>query len=224
MTHYSAIGPMELLESRTLLALYGPDVSFANGGLANVQGNVVLDVLPDNKILAVGYKSLPSRFFDDDIRYQSVATRLNADGTLDTTFGNDGAIDFGVGIVRAVRAGSRFYVLDPEEFEEAPTQLRAYNLNGQPETAFGGDGSVEDSGFALFAAADGGVYVRSTDALTKYKPDGTLDTAFADAGAFAIPEGTFVFVTTNGVLHLKAADGGGIDITRYELDGETVDT
>ena len=47
----------------------------------------------------VGYKTagavrLPSRGFDD-LSYESTVSKLNADGTLDTSFGTRGIVDFG---------------------------------------------------------------------------------------------------------------------------------
>src|SRR3954466_6510717 len=77
------------LEARMLMTVVGPDVSFGNGGKVNVPTQLAVGVLPGGKILSIGYVSLGEDGLD------VIATRLNPDGSKDTTFGTGGAIHYG---------------------------------------------------------------------------------------------------------------------------------
>src|SRR5829696_3474569 len=70
---------IETLERRVLFVLYGPDITFGNGGVAvGAVGNQVLSELPDGDILAVGVREFSSQ---GDLDVETSATRLNPDGT-----------------------------------------------------------------------------------------------------------------------------------------------
>src|SRR5678815_5061446 len=85
----------EHLERRVLFALYRPDPSFGDGGSVNAPANFAIEQLPDGKILTLGQKVIPPQFFDDLPTYITVASRVNADGTIDTSFGQNGSVEFG---------------------------------------------------------------------------------------------------------------------------------
>ena len=100
---------LETLERRTLLSAVQLDPSFGTGGIVNVNfagftyglGLAISNVQPDGKILVAGEASndVPGQpSGDGDV----ALARLNADGTLDTTFGSGGKVtaSFG-GINRA---------------------------------------------------------------------------------------------------------------------------
>src|SRR5688572_23727328 len=98
----------ERLERRLLFALYGLDKSFGNGGEVDVNGDWAVVVQPDGKILTIGFGPASEMFFP-----QTSLWRLNADGTLDTSFGGgDGRVDFAPGLesIGAKFNGSRIYL------------------------------------------------------------------------------------------------------------------
>src|SRR5206468_168225 len=132
------------LEQRILFALYGQDTSFGAGGLAPAAGGEVLEVLPDGKILAAGAVRLPSRDFDD-LSYESTVSKLNADGTLDTSFGTRGIVDFGGEFPFVVTANtSHFFVVT----QDGAGDIDAYTTaNGTLDTTFSGDGILPLSGY-----------------------------------------------------------------------------
>src|SRR5262245_46245676 len=77
----------DFLERRILFALYGLDDTFGSGGVASAPGDFVIDVLPSGKIFTVGTKPLAPRDIDD-ARFTTILSRLNSDGTLDSSYGN----------------------------------------------------------------------------------------------------------------------------------------
>src|SRR5262245_38823129 len=88
---------LERLERRDLMAAGALDPSFAGGLLlADLPGaqDIAREglVQPDGKVVAVGFATDPLS------RRNFVAVRYNANGSLDTGFGNGGitAVDFGV--------------------------------------------------------------------------------------------------------------------------------
>src|SRR5688572_586858 len=106
------ISRIERLESRYLLAMYTSDVSFGSAGVTDVRAGLDVDVQPDGKILVKGSESIfggPEQGgdFDHEEFYQS---RLNADGTLDTTFGEGGTDNITNDPPELV--GSRYYTID----------------------------------------------------------------------------------------------------------------
>src|SRR5438874_10383301 len=78
------------LEPRTLLSVTAPDPSFGNGGSVKVPADEALGVLPDEKILSVGDVSegVDGGYVD------TIVSRLNPDGTLDSSFGTAGQLKF----------------------------------------------------------------------------------------------------------------------------------
>ena len=171
------------------------DGSFGAGGIVVVgfdsfldAANVVL-VQPDGRIVAVGTVSRIDGTADFGL------ARLNANGSLDTSFSRDGKVtsDFsglydgayggalqadGKIVAGGFAAGQGF-------------ALARYTANGQLDPSFGGDGKVTtDSGMgsigALVIQPDGNILAAGSGqgdlALCRYLPDGTLDPAFGDAG------------------------------------------
>src|SRR5687767_11596631 len=99
---------IEYLEPRRLLALFGPDVSFGNGGHAVFPAVNALDVLPDGKIFVAGARMIPPQGFDDPPGFVQTISRLNADGTPDESFAPGGRMELPVSSF-ADYAGTRLY-------------------------------------------------------------------------------------------------------------------
>ncbi len=155
--------------------------------------------------------------------YFAVA-RYNTDGSLDSTFGDDGMVttEFaGAAYAAAVQSDGKIVVAGYTANGIAFALVR-YNADGSLDTSFGSDGKVQtnfggtDFAYALAIQADGKIIAagfRHTGnpsnydfALARYNADGSLDTTFDGDGT----------VTTNL---------GGLDIARsmvLQSDGRIV--
>jgi hypothetical protein len=209
---------IERLERRVLLVLYGPDVSFADGGVADgVHGDIELAVLASGKVLAVGATEHNSGGFDEQSTFTTAAQRLNADGTIDPSFATNGTLDLGGGVVGSVVSGSRLYVLVHGGDEDTSfTTLRAYTVDGQVDQAF--HSSQQVAAAYLVAASDGGVFVSGESELKKYKPDGTLDASFVGDGVFTKPEAIESIAVTSGGIITVHDFGAEFVLKRYRVD------
>jgi uncharacterized delta-60 repeat protein len=154
---------VEPVESRVLLAadpaVLRADPSFGTGGHTTVDfarrmesgDDVILQ--PDAKILIGGWADTPGPG-DGNTRYGALA-RLNADGTVDTTFGG------GDGTVVVERMG----------------QIA--------ELALLDDGRIIAGGAAHGGNRPGSMGGGTNFALCRFGPDGTLDTTFGNGGLAA---------------------------------------
>jgi len=186
------------------------DTSFDTDGIVitDVTGNTEPDIgyavalQPDGKILVAGRTNLSFSM----VRYES-------DGSLDTSFGNNG------GVVTSINGGDTAYaiVVQPDaKILVAGTSVTSrnefavvrYNSDGSLDTSFDGDGMVTTpiglgSGAIAYAVAlqsDGKIVLagQSTEsplgadldfALVRYNDDGSLDTSFDSDGKVITPVG-----------------------------------
>jgi uncharacterized delta-60 repeat protein len=158
-----------------------------------------------SKITVVGSGSVD---FNSDV----AIVRYNTNGSLDTSFDNDGKNTTDVGNYRAsangvaiqtdgkiVMAGSSRSVV---AFDFAVSR---YNPDGTPDMSFDGDGKVVtqlsgdgDEANAVAIQTDGKIVVAgyrfnltNTDfAVVRYNPDGSFDTSFDGDGKVSTPVGT----------------------------------
>ena len=172
---------LEALEDRSLMSAGALDLSFGSGGLVSgpigvIQSttgfalprtswyHVPVVVYPntgthpdtDNKILAAGYVNDPITGYQD-----FAIARYNSDGTLDTTFGNNGVAAAAVGI----------------------TSSELYALTVQT------DGKIVAVGAAVYQRIQIGRGRNATFfddpgiAVVRFNTDGSLDTSFNPHGA-----------------------------------------
>lgn len=200
-----------MLESRLLFAAGDFDLTFSGDGAALVDLGFANETassvvtLPGGKVIVGGSVGSGSTNTDDVF----ALARLNADGTLDTTFGGgDGMVtaDFGpdadleslalapdgrivaVGRVDNSGAGSGF-----------DWAIARFTADGVVDAAFGGDGMVTtdfnfftDSAFGVDVQPDGKIVVtgvvtgvNSDIGIARYNLDGSLDSTFdADGKVF----------------------------------------
>ena len=158
---------------------------------ADLVRNVV--ALSNGKTLAVGFSRL-------DPERRAAYVCYNADGTLDTSFGNNGILlatpsneyhNYGMDAVE-LPDGTIYscgYAFRPETQETWPFLLKI--KNGKLDTSFGNNGTiVSDARFALgermILQPDGkvvlGGYMEDNIVALRYNPDGSLDTTFGDKG------------------------------------------
>ena len=218
------------------------DTTFNPGG-AGTDGSVRgLALLPDGKILVGGFFTA----YNGDAAAPDGILRLNADGTLDTTFNPGGA---------GADAGVASFVLQPDgkiliggSFTSyngaaaAPDYVLRLNADGTRDTSFNPSGAgANDSVASVALQPDGKVIVggnftgyngnaAAPDRLVRLNADGTLDATFNPGGAGASgtmyalavqPDGKIVvvgdFTTYNG--EVAAPDR----VIRLNADG-TLDT
>ena len=170
------------------------DRSFGGDGrvrfnLRVIPGSAVLQ--PDGKLVAAGFR-----------RFDVALARLNANGSLDTSFGAGGVVhtDFG-GPDAADRANA--LVLQPDGKLVAAGRslsgpignvdliLARYHPDGSLDASFGAGGIVVESrgfsGNALLLQPDGKLVAADGGGqLFRFNPDGTLDTSFGDDGRVAL--------------------------------------
>jgi uncharacterized delta-60 repeat protein len=186
------------------------DTSFGNNGIVttDVGGADVgrdLAVQADGKILLAGHS------FDGD--YEFALLRYNDDGSLDTTFSDDGKLTtpllnraFGTSVVlqpdgKILLGGYASHVttIDVNYFA-----LVRYNYDGTLDTTFSVDGKLttivsdgDDRGYSVTLQPDGkiilaGYVSEATDypegfALVRYNADGSVDTSFGELGTVITP-------------------------------------
>jgi uncharacterized delta-60 repeat protein len=220
-------------EDGTLDASFGEDgrVTTDNGGS---DAGTAVALQADGKIVVAGVVGQGFEVHGDVglVRYQ-------ADGTLDSTFGDGGKVttQFGASgateafydlviqadgkIVAAGRAGSSF-------------ALARYNADGTPDAAFSSDGKVMTDftarpdyarGVAIQATGKIVAVGRAADrfALARYKPDGTLDTSFSGDGKVRTnftayrDQASDVALQANGKIVLAGWAGAGGSDPRFAL-------
>ena len=219
----------------------GLDPSFGSGGLVTTTVGSggswahALAVESDGKILAGGETSAGSAL-----------ARYNLDGSLDTSFGSGGTATNAIGIIRALvlQPDSKIVVAgESSNGSEPEFALARYNPGGSLDTSFGTGGKVltpiaasgGGEAYAVAVQTDGKIVVggQSGDGndfvLTRYNPDGSLDTTFGTGGvvitatgyvrALAVqPDGKIVAAGTEG-----CCGGAKFALARYNTNG-TLDT
>ncbi|WP_235116465.1 putative Ig domain-containing protein [Desmonostoc muscorum] len=160
-------------------------------------GNAIT-IQNDGKILVTGYTT-GFGFLDFGL------ARYNADGTLDATFGNNGKTfanfsGYGAyGQAIALQDDGKIFVTGYVSIGDGNDNfaLARFNPDGSLDTTFGSSGQIitdfngkNDSSFSVAIQDDNKILVIGTTsngtvnefALSRYNPDGSLDTAFGTNG------------------------------------------
>jgi uncharacterized delta-60 repeat protein len=185
----------------------------------------------DQKIVAVGFGST-----------EFALVRYNADGSLDTSFGNGGYVGtsfkqgrgnstYGVALVPNGTSPPKI-VMAGNSAGNAGLEMARYNPDGSLDTTFGSKGTVYMSGIGEDALAldpvSGDLIVGGLSGqLAAFRPNGTLDTSFGNNGLVNTGIGTtalaiYPAADTAGNAG-KIVIGGGKAIARYNVNG-TPDT
>ncbi|MGD9646608.1 MAG: PKD domain-containing protein, partial [Pirellulales bacterium] len=211
----------------------------AFGSAQDIAYSVV--VQPDGKILVAGLTSNGSN-------YDFALVRLNANGSLDTSFDGDGKatqalgsgddIAYAVGLQadgKIVLAGSSYHGND--DFAAV-----RYNTNGSLDTTFDGDGrvwvgigSAADEARALAIQSDGKLVLAGKSntgssnqfSLVRFNSNGSLDSSFDGDGklttavSVANAGATSVVVQSDGKIVAAGGsdNGSNIALIRYHADG-----
>ena len=174
------------------------DPTFGNAGIVlteispnNNYGEAVA-VQADGKIVVAGYAGAPST-------YKMAVARYNTDGSLDTSFGTNGTLNFPVGTAKsyvtgiAIQADGKIvlggYTWDNISGDFALVRL---NADGSFDNSFGNNGIViVDSGDNEVAEVvtvldDGKILLAGSNednfAIAKFNADGSLDNSFGANG------------------------------------------
>jgi uncharacterized delta-60 repeat protein len=201
------------------------DTSFGTGGKVThlFSGQLftratALTIQPDNKIVVVGgsIQSTSSFFY---------IARVNANGSMDTSFGTGGRVSIAGG-------GATSVALQPDgKMVLAGAGLLRLNADGSQDSAFGTGGQISTS-FTVGGVVlepDGSVVVAGGNfALARYDLNGTLDTTFGNngqvvtdfpgAGAFGLAlqrDGRFVVAGTVA----PAGSSSSMALARYNPNG-----
>jgi serralysin len=196
-----------------------------------------VSVQADKKILVAGTS-------DDDF----AVVRYNANGSLDTTFSDDGKVTTTLGIsvdgsgnpdkdsgnALAVQADGKILVAGSSNGNFAVVR---YNTNGTLDTGFSGDGkvvtnlgSLEDAADSVITQANGKILVSGESngklALVRYNANGALDSSFSGDGKVTTDLHTYdhphtVTVQADGKLLLAGINSKGtFTLERYTSNGK----
>ena len=181
------------------------DTTWDGDGLVNtdfvsVQENVAEAVLtqPDGKMIAVGHLNRGTA--------PSLLMRYNADGSLDSTFGDAGQVTSDVEFARGgvLDSQGRIVIAGSRTIGSPDFALARYNSDGSPDSTFGTSGlvvsafssgidravdvAIDSSGRLVVAGlADNSSSGTGYDfVVARYEPDGSLDTSFGVAGHTSI--------------------------------------
>ena len=156
----------------------------------------------DGKIVVTGYGLSASGNYDFSI------VRLNANGSLDTSFDSDGKLLMPVGSSDdlswsvAVQADGKILVAGSSNNDFSVLRL---NVDGSLDPTFDGDGKLlvpvggsVDSGYSLVVQPDGKILVAGHSfngsnydfSLVRLNADGSLDTGFDGDGKLLVPVGS----------------------------------
>ncbi|MCR5013958.1 MAG: T9SS type A sorting domain-containing protein [Bacteroidales bacterium] len=188
------------------------DTSFANGGLfyneMGMNDSFVesLAIQEDDKIVLAGW-GIQSHAYNF---YESIVARLDADGNLDTSFGNNGYLIFDIGDdldsahdVEVMPDGkiliNGYYHIYQEGCLRYAIYLNRRNADGSPDTSFGSNGLVlnecvspaENYSEEMLIAEDGTIFctgnTRGADGgedllVSSFTADGEINMAFGEGG------------------------------------------
>ncbi|WP_405883438.1 calcium-binding protein [Streptomyces sp. NBC_01384] len=218
------------------------DTSFGSGGevvtdfSGGEDGAAGAALQPDGKIVVVGTSEIP----DNGCCWFTVA-RYNANGTLDTGFGDGGWVrtDFGhdgssAGEAVAVQPDGRIVAAGESGGEFA---VARYDTDGHLDTTFGGTGKVLTAfaegaiGNDMALQPDGRIVVagytgstRMDFALARYNTDGSLDTGFGTGGRVSTDFGDYDFangvaVQSDGRIVAAGSTDADFALARYNANG-----
>ena len=197
-------------------------------------------VAPDGKIWLAGMTGVnnPDQEYEG---YRASLIRLNADGTLDTSFSDDGktllARDVypGEGYSATVQPDGKFLMVYPQTPSSTVAMVRL-NLDGSVDQSFGVNGTASaPAAWGDFAGAtvqpNGKILVSNYDSyerlfsVNRLNADGTLDTGFngGDSVNFTVPdltapEGFGLTLQADGKILVPGYNGNFV-VARLNADG-----
>ncbi|WKN21811.1 M10 family metallopeptidase C-terminal domain-containing protein [Azotobacter vinelandii] len=191
---------------------------------------------PDGGILLAGYSYDPGRR-----NYDTSLVRLNADGTLDTGFGDLGKVVVDIGGSDGARglslqADGKILLAGLSANDFGAIRL---NADGSLDTGFGVGGKVTvdiagsyDQANALAVQPDGKILLAGNGhnganydfSLIRLNADGSLDTGFGNGGKASFDDGGHEFgyglaLQADGKILMVGQSGSDIGVIRLNADG-----
>jgi uncharacterized delta-60 repeat protein len=220
-----------------------PDPTFGSGGVAAVtpphtpsvepfalQPELAVAVQPDGKIVVAGSMFAQSGFTENPDR-DFLLLRFKPDGSLDSSFGNNGIVsrDFGYddicsamvlqsdGKIVTAGTGTTYIGGFPANLYAL---LARFDTNGNPDLSFGSGGAVvqtnESAAYALALDGDGNIFLGGYlsgagggNGVFRFTADGALDTSFGASGR--------VIISGAGRISAVAIQPGGILVSQPEM-------
>jgi uncharacterized delta-60 repeat protein len=165
------------------------DQTFGNGG------KVVVDVFgpdsaqtvlvqADGKILVAGQSGVRGQV-DPPMSTHVSVIRLNVDGSLDTTFGDNGKVMLESHGWSGHAAAVPMVLMSDGKVLVGGTGLHRLNSDGSLDATFGANGSTTQTAYlySMAVMGDGRVVASNGMNLSRFNSDGTLDTTFGSNGA-----------------------------------------
>ncbi|MDB5295899.1 MAG: enzyme repeat protein, partial [Phycisphaerales bacterium] len=218
------------------IAAAEPTVDPAFSGGAAVSSGFVAEAavaLDDGKLVLAGRQGSLAAGTS-----RAVLKRLNADGSVDATFGQNGTVISPLGVNRSYFA---LAVLPDGSLVAAGRQdgdliVAKHKATGALDNKFGGGGVAtadlggdDDAAYGVAVAADGSVVAGGTSngsfAFARFTPAGALDTFFGDRGMALFAFGTgrnaigAVAVGADGKIVGVGSAGAGATVVRLNADG-----
>ena len=224
-----------------------PDTSFNGTGKQTVNfggtdSALAVAITPDGKIVVAGSGGSVN---------DMVVTRLNANGSVDTSFkppGGEAFVNFGGTDAANAMAlqpdGKIVLVGSTDSVGGGDFAVARLNADGTPDTSFSGDGKLT-AGFNALGETAVGVVVQQNGKIAvlgngdanhdfvvaRYLPDGSVDTGFGTGGAVAVDFGGDEFdgdlaLQPDGKLVLVGSTdvGPNYDMAIARLNGDPVQT
>jgi uncharacterized delta-60 repeat protein len=245
---------LERLEERCLLDAGGLDLAFGAEGLVLTDVGDTVDqaslvaVQEDYKILVAGVRApaMPGPYMYPNLEQPLALVRYNRDGSLDTSFDEDGIVLTemnGTGAPTDLVVQPDGKILLAANRGDFGSSVLRYNRDGSLDTSFDEDGIASvpsgyyyyGSGGKLFVQEDGKFLLARNSSsglqLVQYNPDGSLDTSFDDDGiAIAAPPENYMyhqqfeFQPDGKIVAAASAGSGRLTLVRYNPDGSMDDT
>jgi uncharacterized delta-60 repeat protein len=184
------------------------DSSFGTNGISvldriNTVGST-MELQTDGKILVSGFIESTTTTF---------IARLNTDGTLDTSFGNNGYFEI---------SGESLF-LDPINILSdnkvlvglnSPDKIIKLNSNGALDTSFGTNGETDLSSLtsdfrSILVESDNSILAIGFNHIIKLLPNGTIDTSYGTNGKLVTPISNSIYSEDNNILSIISAGTGG---------------
>lgn len=187
---------------------------------------------PDGAILLVGYEQTASG------QNEGVVECLNANGTVDTSFGTNGQVVTPAGndqwFALTMQGANDFVVAGTDSGDFA---LARYNFNGSLDPTFGsqgveltGFGSATDVAYSVALSPTGQIVAAGTAnncfAFARYDANGNIDNSFGEGGRQILDTGAAteaigaVTVQNDGMVVGAGSSGASIDVVRLTASGD----
>ncbi len=154
------------------------DTSFGTNGTVTVSGvgsNNYLLLIPNIHSTFQGNKIFIS--YPSNSGSGTQFTRLNSDGTPDTSFGNNGNILIPYFEAYYFYANNNFFLTNGN---------KKYLSNGQPDSSFSSSAMQATNWNYKIVLSDGKIFFRDDAGFHKFLPDGTPDSSYGVNGAMNI--------------------------------------